>query len=100
MRKKQKKLEDMNNDMVWPCCRNEDQNSKRFWMNLKGEHQRGRYVNSRLRKMMHRRREECVRKLRQRNYWNTEVCGDAWFIEESHKVEMSKKDKWSGMVAR
>lgn len=51
--------------------------------------------------MMHRRREECVRKLRQRNYGNTEVCGEAWLIEESHKVEMSKEeDKWSGMVAR
>jgi hypothetical protein len=70
-------------------------------MKLKGKHQRGRDINSRLRKMMHRRREECVKKLRQRNYGNTEVCGEAWLIEESHKVEMSKEeDKWSGMVAR
>jgi hypothetical protein len=42
-----------------------------------------------------------VRKLRQRNCGNTEVCKEAWLIEESHKVEMSKEeDKWSGMVAR
>lgn len=49
---------------------------------------------------MHRR-EEYVRKLRQRNYGNTEVCGKAWLTEESDKVEMCKEeDKWSGMVAR
>jgi hypothetical protein len=70
-------------------------------MKLKGKHQRGKDVNSRLRKMMHRRREECVRKLRQRNSGNTEVYGEAWLIEESHKVEMSKEEgKWSGMVSR
>jgi len=46
-------------------------------MKLKGKHQRGRDINSRLRKMMHRRREECVKKLRHRNYENTEVCGEA-----------------------
>jgi hypothetical protein len=51
--------------------------------------------------MMHRRREECVSKLRHRNYGNTEVCEETWFIEESHKVEVSKEeDKWSGIVAR
>lgn len=40
--------------------------------------------------MMHSRREECIRKLKQRNYGNTEECGEAWLIEESHKVDMSK----------
>jgi hypothetical protein len=64
------------------------------------KYQRGREVNSRLRKMMHRRKEECVRKLRQRNYGNTEVCGEAWLIQESYNVEMSKdEDKRNGMLA-
>jgi len=51
--------------------------------------------------MMHKRREECVRKFRHSNCGNTEVCGETWFIEESHKVEVFKEeDKWNGMVAR
>jgi hypothetical protein len=90
----------MNKVMVQSCCKNLDQNPKRFWLKPKRIYQRGREVNSRLRKMMHRRREECVRKLRQRNYGNTEVCGETWLIQESHNVEMSKdEDKRNGMVA-
>jgi hypothetical protein len=86
----------MNKEVVQSYCKNEDQNPKRFWLKLKRKHQRGREVNSRLRKMMHRRREERVRNSRQRNCGNTE----AWLIEESHNVEMSKdEDKWNGMVA-
>lgn len=35
------------------------------------------------------------------NFGNTEVHGEAWLIDKSHKVEMSKEDdKWSGLVAR